>query len=108
LPVEGRPAGILARFVTGWRAGVIQVTVDSGVFRPWVLNCPRHPVSKEPEVVWLKAIRGNDSFYVVQQTFRYQPTKEEAIRWLRYFRSVSVCDSRLDDRACPRFERVSF
>lgn len=49
----------------------------------------------------LKAIAGRDSFYLVQKAFRFRPDKAQIEQWSRYLRNVSVCDSRVSERACP-------
>lgn len=68
----------------------------------WVLSCPLNPATKKPEITWVKAVQGNDSFYVVQKAFRFMPSQEQATRWLKYLTDVKVCDSRLQDRRCPQ------
>jgi hypothetical protein len=68
----------------------------------WILDCPRNPGTDKPELTWFKAMRGNDSFYVVQKAFKFTPTKEQIARWIGYLRAVRVCDSRIADRACPQ------
>jgi hypothetical protein len=55
-----------------------------------------------PEITWFKAVQGNDSFYLVQKAFKFEPSKEQITRWMGYLRKVSVCDSRIADRACPK------
>jgi hypothetical protein len=47
-----------------------------------------------------KAIQGNDSFYVAQVAFKAWPSKEQLTQWMRYLQDVTVCDTRLPDRAC--------
>ena len=49
----------------------------------------------------LTAIKGNDSFYVVQRAVRSVPTPERLETMKKYIESVSVCDSRLPSRPCP-------
>jgi hypothetical protein len=49
-----------------------------------------------------KVVQGNDSFYLVQKAFRFEPSKEQITQWMGYLRKVSVCDSRIADRACPK------
>ncbi len=71
-------------------------------FSLWLQLCPRNPSTGKPENTWLKAIKGNDSFYVVQKAFRFDPTREQITEWMHYFRQVAVCDSRLADRQCPK------
>jgi hypothetical protein len=61
----------------------------------------------KPEKTWFKAIKGNDSFYVVQKAFKFDPSKEQIAQWMQYFRSVAVCDTRLADRPCPKLEKMS-
>jgi hypothetical protein len=68
----------------------------------WLLKCPKNPATGKPEITWIKAVQGNDSFYVVQKAFKFTPSKDEVVQWMKYLRSVAVCDSRLADRACPQ------
>jgi hypothetical protein len=67
----------------------------------WRLTCPLNTATGKPEMTWFKAITGNDSFYVVQKAFKFEPSPEQVSEWSRYLRKVSVCDSRLADRPCP-------
>jgi hypothetical protein len=68
----------------------------------WMLDCPKNPGTGKPELTWFKAIAGNDSFYLVQKAFKFEPTKEQVAQWMRYLRTVAVCDTRLPERACPQ------
>lgn len=68
----------------------------------WILDCPRNPLTGQPEITWFKAVQGNDSFYLVQKAFKSTPSKAQVERWIGYLKSVTVCDSRLADRACPK------
>lgn len=68
----------------------------------WLLSCPYSRAPGRPEMSWFKAIRGNDAFYVVQKSFRFEPSGEQAALWMRYLRELSVCDTRLPDRPCPK------
>lgn len=67
----------------------------------WLMSCPRNAQTGKPEMTWFKAIQGNDSFYLVQKAFKFSPSKDEIVTWIRYLRSVTVCDSRRPDRRCP-------
>jgi hypothetical protein len=67
----------------------------------WQLFCPLNPSTQKVEYTFLKAIQGNDSFYLVQVAFRYEPTEEDITQWMNYLRDVQVCDSRILERACP-------
>jgi hypothetical protein len=68
----------------------------------WLLSCPKNPGTGKPEITWFKAVEGNDSFYLVQKAFKFEPSPEQITRWMNYLRKVSVCDSRIADRACPK------
>ena len=68
----------------------------------WLLSCPKNPGTGKPEITWFKAVQGNDSFYLVQKAFKFEPSKEQITRWMGYLRKVSVCDLRIADRACPK------
>ncbi|THF67420.1 hypothetical protein E6C76_03380 [Pseudothauera nasutitermitis] len=75
-------------------------------FSIWVQDCPLNPATGKPEKTWFKAIKGNDSFYVVQKAFKFEPSREQVVQWMQYFRSIVVCDTRLADRPCPELEKV--
>lgn len=75
-------------------------------FSIWLQTCPLNPATGKPERTWVKAIKGNDSFYVVQKAFKFDPSKKQVVQWMQYFRSVAVCDTRLADRQCPKLEKV--
>ena len=68
----------------------------------WRMTCPLNKRTGKPEITWFKAISGRDSFYVVQKAFKFEPPPEKAAAWVAYLNKVSVCDTRLPDRACPR------
>jgi hypothetical protein len=66
-----------------------------------MLACPRNAETGKPEWTWFKAIQGNDSFYVVQKAFKFEPARLQIVEWTRYLKGVSVCDTRLKERRCP-------
>ncbi len=68
----------------------------------WIQWCPLNKATGKPEFTMLKAIQGNDSFYLVQKAFRFQPKKEQIEQWSRYLRNVYVCDTRVADKSCPQ------
>lgn len=76
-------------------------------FSIWLLTCPLNKSTGKPENTWFKAIKGNDSFYVVQKAFKLEPSKEQITEWMQYFRSVMVCDTRLADRPCPKLNPIA-
>ena len=67
----------------------------------WQLYCPLNQSTQKPELTYLKAIQGNDSFYLVQVAFRYEPSDEDITQWIQYLKEVQVCDSRISEQACP-------
>jgi hypothetical protein len=78
-------------------------TVENGYpVLVWLQACPRNKQTGKPEHTWFKAIRGNDSFYVVQKAFKFEPSREQNTQWTQYLRKISVCDSRIAERACPK------
>ncbi|XOB61027.1 hypothetical protein ACMC56_10470 [Campylobacterota bacterium DY0563] len=62
--------------------------------------CKKNKMTNKEEFTYFKAIKGNDSFYVVQKAFAYSPTKEEVIASMKYLQNVFICDTRLDN--CPK------
>jgi hypothetical protein len=86
----------------GIRVPVVDTTENGYPVSLWQLSCPNNAQTGKPEWTWFKALRGNDSLYIVQKTFRFEPSKEQIATWIRYLKSVAVCDSRLPDRACPK------
>lgn len=85
----------------GTAARVAQGTENGYAFSIWSQSCPRNPATGRPESTWTKAIEGNDGFYLVQKSFRFEPTEAQVRDSIEYFRSVTVCDPRLPDRPCP-------
>ena len=70
-------------------------------FLLWQLYCPLNPSTQKMEYTYMKAIQGNDSFYLVQVAFRHEPSDDEITQWMQYLKGVQVCDSRIPERACP-------
>ncbi len=70
-------------------------------FSIWMQTCPLNRVTGKPENTWFKAIKGNDSFYVVQKAFKSEPSNEQIVQWMKYFRTIMVCDTRGNKHPCP-------
>jgi hypothetical protein len=82
-------------------------TVERGYpIAVWYLSCDRNVQSGKPELTWFKAVQGNDSFYVVQKAFRFEPTNEQMKPWIEYLRDIRLCDTRIPSQACPRLDPV--
>jgi len=103
------PEAFRDRIVQGWAkacARAIVKPIASAVEKGyaiafWLLSCPLNPQSGKPEVTFMKAIRGKDSFYVVQKAFRFEPSQEQVVTWTKFLKNVGVCDTRVAARACP-------
>jgi hypothetical protein len=67
----------------------------------WVMYCPTNRQTGKPENTWFRAIQGADNFYVVQKAYKFTPNKQQEAQWVGYLQSVSVCDPRVPERACP-------
>lgn len=88
----------------GGEVALIKKGTENGyAFSMWVQTCPNNPATGKPEDTLFKAIQGNDSYYVVQKAFRFEPTDEQIKRWVLYLRTVGVCDTRLTDSPCPKY-----
>lgn len=71
-------------------------------FAVWLQACPLNSSTGKPEHTFFKAIKGHDSFYVVQRAYKSSPTGEQVTAAMEDFRAVTVCDSRLPDRPCMK------
>lgn len=74
-------------------------------FAVWIQACPLNTSTGKPEHTFFKAIKGNDSFYVVQRAFKSSPTNEQVTAATEHLRGVTVCDSRLPDRPCMKVDK---
>ena len=76
-------------------------SVNAFPYADWRFVCPLNPHTGEPESMWLRAVSGNDAFYVVQYAYRAEPTPEREAEARGHLDGVSVCDTRLPAQACP-------
>lgn len=70
-----------------------------------VLRCPRTAQAGQPESTAFRAIRGRDSFYVVQRAVRALPDGATLEQMQRYLAGVSLCDSRSATAPCPKLDK---
>lgn len=104
-----QPGPFLAAMQKQWSDGCkgsTSTTVGTGKVKGYesasvLLRCPLLASTGKPETAMIKAIKGNDSFYVVQRAVRSVPTPERLETMKQYIESVSVCDSRLATAPCP-------
>lgn len=66
----------------------------------WLQKCPVNGRTGKPELTWMKAMQGRDSFYLVQKAYKFEPSAGQVSRWGGFLDSVRVCDTRLPDRPC--------
>lgn len=66
-----------------------------------LLRCPLLAATGKPETTMFRAIKGNDSFYMVQRAVRATATPEQLDRMKQYLDKVSLCDSRSAASPCP-------
>ena len=86
------PGAVVGQVVTGTTNGYASASLS--------LRCPLLASTGKPEVAVIKAIKGRDSFYVVQRAVRSEPTPAKLDQMKQYLDKVSVCDTRLADRPC--------
>jgi hypothetical protein len=66
----------------------------------WLSECPHNNATGKPELTWMKAIEGRDSFYVVQKAYKFEPTAAQKTEWGAWLDSATVCDTRRPERNC--------
>lgn len=72
------------------------------------LRCPLNSKTGKPENTLFRAIKGNDSFYVIQKAFKFEPTREQLENTTQYFATVNVCDTRTPEHPCPDLKAQGF
>ncbi len=70
-------------------------------FTFFFLRCPDIAASGEPMSRIVKIIRGQDSLYLVQAVFKRDLTPEIVKDWTPFMTKIGVCDTRIEERACP-------
>ncbi len=107
---QGAPIALFAQSMQqGWNSACADASsaklgeglVNAYPYADWHFACPLNPQTNHPESMWLRAVSGNDAFYVVQYAYRAEPTPEREAEALAHLDSVSVCDTRLPEQACP-------
>ncbi len=66
-----------------------------------LLRCPMNGETGKPETTSFRAIKGRDSFYMVQRAVRFVPDQSQLERMNSYLATVSVCDTRKPQHPCP-------
>ncbi len=71
-----------------------------------LLRCPLLAQTGKPETTMFRAIKGNDSFYLVQRAVRSVPDEARLQQVRQYLETVSLCDTRRPAHACPKLTPV--
>ncbi len=71
-----------------------------------LLRCPLLAQTGKPETTMVRAIKGNDSFYLVQRAVRSVPDEARLQQVRQYLETVSLCDTRRPAHACPKLTPV--
>jgi hypothetical protein len=98
---RARIEGLWGQACTGSEFAKVKEGVERGYpTLTWFQKCPMNNATGKPELTWMKAIQGRDSFYLVQKAYKFEPSAEQKTQWGGYLDSVRVCDTRLPDRPC--------
>ena len=103
------PRAMLDTIQRGWLkackgsapAPIVAVKTNGYDGATMVLRCPLNGETGKPETTAFRAIRGRDSFYMVQRAVRSVPDASRLERIENYLASVSVCDTRSAQSPCP-------
>jgi hypothetical protein len=107
---QSTPTAFYESVAAGWRkscpnsaAKLLHAGDENGYsVAVWALTCPQNPATSEPEHTWFKAIRGADSFYLIQKAWKRDPQAEEVRRWMVHLQNIGLCDTRPDrNHPCP-------
>jgi hypothetical protein len=119
--LSGDPLPDPIEFVTGIGAdqadiceGFEHVNIQSGFENNYptsvrLLTCLRNKATQLGQVSLIKAIQGNEHFYVITRSKRVEPIvageppidPEEMATWATYLRTIRVCDSERARHPCP-------
>ena len=103
------PAQFLANMEKQWAAAckgstaapAVTGKVNGYTSATRLFRCPLLASTGKPETTMMKAIKGNDSFYLVQRAVRAAATPEQLEHTKQYLERVSLCDSRSAASPCP-------
>jgi hypothetical protein len=90
-----------AESCSGSQLNTISQSVENGyAMQIWMQICPLNSATGKPEITMFKAVQGNDNFYMVNKAFKFMPSQDQVANWMQYLNSVTLCDTRLSERAC--------
>jgi hypothetical protein len=102
------PAQYRARIEKLWAEscpGSTFATVKEGIenlypTQTWTQKCPVNKQTGKPELTWFKGAQGNDSFYLVQKAYKFEPSAEQVAAWASFLDEVKVCDTCSPTQPC--------
>jgi hypothetical protein len=72
------------------------------------LQCPLLANTGKPETTLFRAVKGNDSFYIVQRAARAIPGQAQLTKMNQYLDTTTVCDTRSTAHPCPDLKGQGF
>ncbi len=72
------------------------------------LQCPLLASTGKPETTFFRAVKGNDSFYIVQRAARAIPGQAQLTKMSQYLDTTTVCDTRTTEHPCPDLKAQGF
>jgi hypothetical protein len=72
------------------------------------LQCPLLASTGKPETTFFRAVKGNDSFYIVQRAARSMPGQAQLNAMSQYLDTTTVCDTRKPEHPCPDLKGQGF
>jgi len=103
------PAQFLGRLQQQWLeackgskpASIPTGTANGYTAATMMLHCPLLAATGKPETTMFRAIKGNDSFYVVQRAVRAVASPDQVEKMKQYLGEVSVCEAGSPQHPCP-------
>ncbi|WP_322517475.1 hypothetical protein SR870_08070 [Rhodopseudomonas palustris] len=68
----------------------------------WTETCPKAKDGGKSEVIWSKAVRGRENFYLLQKAHRFEPNAKQRKALARLFDASRVCDTRVPGHRCKQ------
>ena len=85
---------------------IVSAQVNGYPMSSMMLQCPLLGITGKPETTLFRAIKGKDSFYLVQRAVRSVPSADQLSRIAQYLGAVTVCDVRSAQHPCPNLTKA--
>lgn len=108
------PGQFLRQLQTQWLAAckgsqpasINPILVNGYAAASMTLSCPVLASTGKPETTSFRAVKGNDSFYLVQRAVRVAAAPELLERLRKYLADVSVCEAGSREHPCPDLKPI--